>query len=133
MKRTAKIKMADKWPLFRVFLWKSSWFNSLVVEIYLKYLANKGFVNIQFQLFPFFKWILKILTKIRCSVKKKCHLLFPAIANLQIQASFFGSKICICFHYASLNFHIFSNVFINTHKYKVFCEKEKNIAILCCS
>ena len=59
----------------------------------------------------FFKWILKILTKIRCSVKKKSPLLFPARANLQLK-DLFCSKMCICFHYASLNFHIFSNVFI---------------------
>ena len=46
----------------------------------------RGFVNIQFQLvFIFFKWILKILTKIRCYVKKKSPLIFLAIANLQFK------------------------------------------------
>ena len=80
----------------------------------------------------FFKWIPKILTNIRCSVKRKSSLLFPAIANLQFK-HFLCSKICIGFHYASLNFHIFSNGVINTHKYKVFCKKEETITTPCYS
>ena len=39
----------------------------------------------QYKFFNFFKWILKILTKIRCSFKNKSPLQFPAITNLQFK------------------------------------------------
>ena len=38
-----------------------------------------------FTFFTFFKWILKILTKIRYSLEKISPLLFPAISNLQFK------------------------------------------------
>ena len=46
-------------------------------------LGGSSICNLNF--FHFFKWILQILTKIRCSVKNKSPLLFPTIAKLQFK------------------------------------------------
>ena len=54
-----------------------------------RYFSNfRGFVNMQFELFLFFKYIPRIITKIRYSVKTKSPILFHTIAYLQFKHLF---------------------------------------------
>ena len=58
----------------------------------------KGVSSIyNFNFSHFFKWILQIVTKIGCSVKRKSPLILPVIANLQFKHLILEAKFVYAF------------------------------------
>ena len=73
-----------------------------------------------------FKVILKTLTQKSVLLKGKFHYysLLKGIINL---SSFFGGKNILGFQYVNILFHIFKMYSWNTHKSKVYCDKETQL------